>query len=62
MCTHSIDDLLPHAPLLYAATGEMVKGSYYSIMLANDISKYCVYDNAIMYDCVRSTTYLTCHI
>ena len=29
MCTHSIDDLLPHAPLHYAATGEMVKGSYY---------------------------------
>ena len=28
MCTHSIDDLLPHAPLHYAATGEMVKGSY----------------------------------
>ena len=27
MCTHSIDDLLPHAPLHYAATGEMVKGS-----------------------------------
>ena len=30
MCTHSFDDLLPHAPLHYAATGEMVKGSYYS--------------------------------
>ena len=29
MCTHSIDDLLPHAPLHCAATGEMVKGSYY---------------------------------
>ena len=29
MCTHSIDDLLPHAPLHYASTGEMVKGSYY---------------------------------
>ena len=28
MCTHSIDDLLPHAPLHCAATGEMVKGSY----------------------------------
>ena len=28
MCTHSIDDLLPHASLHYAATGEMVKGSY----------------------------------
>ena len=28
MCTHSIDDLLPHAPLHYAATGEMVKGSF----------------------------------
>ena len=28
MCTHSIDDLLPHAPLHYAATGEMVKSSY----------------------------------
>ena len=28
MYTHSIDDLLPHAPLHYAATGEMVKGSY----------------------------------
>ena len=28
MCTHSIDDLLPHTPLHYAATGEMVKGSY----------------------------------
>ena len=28
MCTHSIDDLLPHAPLHYAPTGEMVKGSY----------------------------------
>ena len=27
MCTHSIDDLLPHTPLHYAATGEMVKGS-----------------------------------
>ena len=27
VCTHSIDDLLPHAPLHYAATGEMVKGS-----------------------------------
>ena len=27
MCTHSIDDLLPHAPLHCAATGEMVKGS-----------------------------------
>ena len=27
ICTHSIDDLLPHAPLHYAATGEMVKGS-----------------------------------
>ena len=27
MCMHSIDDLLPHAPLHYAATGEMVKGS-----------------------------------
>ena len=27
MCTHSIDDLLPHAPLYCAATGEMVKGS-----------------------------------
>ena len=27
MCTHSIDDLLPHAPLHYAATGEMVKCS-----------------------------------
>ena len=27
MCTHSIDDLLPHAPLHYAATGEIVKGS-----------------------------------
>ena len=30
MFTHSIDDLLPHAPLHYAATGEMVKGSYYN--------------------------------
>ena len=30
MCTHSIDDLLPHAPLHYAATGEMVKGSLYT--------------------------------
>ena len=32
--THSIDDLLPHAPLHYGATGEMVKGSlekYFSI-------------------------------
>ena len=29
MSTHSIDDLLPHAPLHYAATGEMVKGSLY---------------------------------
>ena len=28
MCTHSIDDLLPYAPLHYAATGEMVKGSF----------------------------------
>ena len=28
MCTHSIDDPLPHAPLHCAATGEMVKGSY----------------------------------
>ena len=27
MCTHSIDDLLPHAPLHCAATGEMVKCS-----------------------------------
>ena len=27
-CTHSIDDLLPHAPLHCAATGEMVKCSY----------------------------------
>ena len=27
MCTHSIDDPLPHASLHYAATGEMVKGS-----------------------------------
>ena len=27
MCTHSIDDLLPHAPFHCAATGEMVKGS-----------------------------------
>ena len=27
MCTHCIDDLLPHAPLHCAATGEMVKGS-----------------------------------
>ena len=26
---HSIDDLLPHAPLHCAATGEMVKGSFY---------------------------------
>ena len=33
MCTHSIDDLLPHAPLHCAATGEMVKGSlYYNII------------------------------
>ena len=31
MCTHSIDDLLPHAPLHYAATGEMVKGSLFSV-------------------------------
>ena len=29
---HSIDDLLPHAPLHCAATGEMVKGSYYYII------------------------------
>ena len=28
MCTHSIDDLLPHAPLNYAATGDMVKCLY----------------------------------
>ena len=28
MCTHSIDDLLPHAPLHYAATGDMVKCSH----------------------------------
>ena len=27
MCTQSIDDLLPHSPLHFAATGEMVKGS-----------------------------------
>ena len=27
MCTHSVDDLLPHAPLHCAATGEMVKCS-----------------------------------
>ena len=35
MCTHSIDDLLPHAPLHCAATGEMVKCSlkYHSICL-----------------------------
>ena len=51
MCTHSIDDLLPHAPLHYAATGEMVKGSYipYSdynyfcpslhLVMQNDIEK-----------------------
>ena len=32
MCTHSIDNLLPHAPLHYAATGEMVKGSYIYII------------------------------
>ena len=32
MCTRSIDDLLPHAPLHYAATGEMVKGSLKYIM------------------------------
>ena len=30
MCTHSIDNLLPHAPLHCAATGETIKGSYYS--------------------------------
>ena len=24
MCMHYIDDLLPHAPLRYAATGDMV--------------------------------------
>ena len=34
MCTHSIDDLLPHAPLHCAATGEMVKGSYKIILLS----------------------------
>ena len=33
MCRHSIDDLLPHAPLHCAATGEMVKGSFmYNVM------------------------------
>ena len=31
MCTHCID-LLPHAPLYYAATGDMVKCSYSYIM------------------------------
>ena len=36
MCKHSIDDLLPHAPLHYAATGEMVKGS-----LVNKINLQC---------------------
>ena len=35
MCTHSIDDPLPHAPLRYAATGEMVKGS-----LSNNLLYY----------------------
>ena len=39
MCTHSIDDLLPHAPLHYAATGEMVKGSYiYKRKISIDIT------------------------
>ena len=33
MCTHYIDDLLPHAPLHCAAAGEMVKGSYYNYIL-----------------------------
>ena len=31
MCMHSIDDLLPHAPLHCAATGEVVKCSYIAI-------------------------------
>ena len=35
MCTHSIDDFLPHAPLHYAATGEMVKGSLHITFLAD---------------------------
>ena len=35
MCTHSIDDLLPHAPLHCAATGEMVKCSWYVIQNKN---------------------------
>ena len=48
MCTHSIDDLLPHAPLHYAATGEMVKGSYmykyvYICMHTNGGARTCYY-------------------
>ena len=44
MCTHSIDDLLPHAPLHCAATGEMVKGSLKSIKLnsGNQIEDHIV--------------------
>ena len=38
MCTHSTDDLLPHAPIHCAATGEMVKGSYniYNIIVPTE--------------------------
>ena len=54
MCTHSIDDLFPHAPLHCAATGEMVKGSYYSQISLSTTYIYEEYDTKSSYICAIS--------